>query len=110
MLFSTRPTDYRITAEEMTVSSLVVFSCDQNYFPLAKGLVLSLQGAGLRQSGIVLGFIDIGCNPQCIAWFQHQGLQVVPLSALATVEELQGVELWPNLGDAVKDQAATVLA
>src|SRR5262245_48555964 len=60
-----------------SLSALVVFSCDQKYFPLAKGLVLSLKGAGLGQSGIGLAFIDIGCTPQALQWFSDQGVRVL---------------------------------
>jgi hypothetical protein len=74
------------------LSALVVFSCDQKYFPLAKGLVLSLRAAGLAQSGIGIGFIDIGCNPQSLKWFSDQGIRVLPLSALTAIEDIRAIK------------------
>ena len=71
------------------MSTLVVFCCDQTYFPLAKGLVLSFQSAGLEQSGIALGFIDIGCNPESLKWFADQGIRIVPYSALMAIDDMR---------------------
>lgn len=67
------------------MSNLVVFSCDRNFFPLAKGLVLSLRGVGLEESGITLAFIDIGCEPQSIAWLREQGVRVLSASQLTAI-------------------------
>jgi hypothetical protein len=69
-----------------------VFSCDQNYFPLAKGLVLSLTEQGLEQSGIGLGFIDIGCDRQSLDWLRRHGVTVLPSSAVIAVDGLPPVK------------------
>jgi hypothetical protein len=70
------------------LSTLVVFSCDEKYFPLAKGLVLSLSEARLRESGITLTFIDIGCEPRSIAWLSEHGVQILPSSRLSSIPAL----------------------
>src|SRR5437868_2139202 len=59
------------------MTALVVFSCDEAYFPLAKGLVLSLQNQGLEKSGIGLGFIDIGCAAESVNWLRGHGVRVL---------------------------------
>lgn len=59
------------------MTALVVFSADEAYFPLAKGLVLSLQNQGLEESGIGLAFVDIGCAPQSLAWLHGNAVRVV---------------------------------
>ena len=120
------------------MSTLVVFSCDQKYFPLAKGLVLSLKTAGLAQSGIGVAFIDIGCNPQSLKWFSDSGIRVLPLSALMEIEAMRSVsgyhlaqvcraylptlfpdarcfiwldsDLWVQIGDTIKLLASWAIA
>jgi len=120
------------------VSTLVVFSCDQKYFPLAKGLVLSLKTAGLAQSGIGVAFIDIGCNPQSLKWFSDSCIRVLPLSALMEIEAMRDVsgyhlaqvcraylptlfpdarcfiwldsDLWVQIGDTIKLLASWAIA
>ncbi|HXJ01436.1 MAG TPA: hypothetical protein VNH44_09435, partial [Micropepsaceae bacterium] len=74
------------------MSTFVVFCCDQNYFPLAKGLVLSLAGAALEEAGIKLAFIDIGCDAQSLAWFRERGVSVLPASRLAAIQGLENVQ------------------
>ncbi|HEX3484764.1 MAG TPA: hypothetical protein VHT51_06860 [Micropepsaceae bacterium] len=74
------------------MSTFVVFCCDRNYFPLAKGLVLSLTNAGLEESGIRLAFIDIGCEPDSVAWLRERGVHVLPSSQLTAIEGLQNVK------------------
>lgn len=71
--------------------TFVVFCCDQNYFPLAKGLVLSLDRAELENNGITLAFIDIGCEQESVAWLNERGVRVLPSSRLTSIEGVEGV-------------------
>src|SRR4051812_23474482 len=59
------------------MTALVVFSWDEAYFPLAKGLVLSLENQGLERSGIGLGFVDIGCAADSLNWLRDRGVRIV---------------------------------
>ena len=59
----------------------IVFSCDENYFLLAKGLVLSIQAAGPLPADCELGFVDLGCMPGQLDWLRGQGVFVVPFDA-----------------------------
>ena len=68
------------------MSTLIVFSCDQKYFPLAKGLVLSLREKNLARDGIGIAFIDIGCEPQSLAWLRQQSVAILPTSHLIALE------------------------
>jgi hypothetical protein len=58
------------------IDTLIVFSCDQGYFPLAKGLVLSILERGPLADGIGLGFIDIGCDDAALTWLRERGVRV----------------------------------
>lgn len=58
--------------------STIVFSCDQNYVPLAKGLVLSLADFGFPNKSIDLALIDIGCTPESLGWMEAHNVRVVP--------------------------------
>jgi len=50
----------------------VVFSADDAYFPLAKGLVLSILHAGPPPPSCELAFIDLGCSPDRLStWPEH---------------------------------------
>jgi hypothetical protein len=60
----------------MKADTYIVFSCDQNYFPLAKGLVLSLQENGPLPEGICLAFLDIGCDAASRAWLIDRGVRM----------------------------------
>jgi len=57
----------------------VVFSCDENYFPLARGLVLSIRAYNALPSGYGLAFIDLGCAPEHLQWLREHGVRVLPL-------------------------------
>lgn len=54
-----------------------VFSCNDRYFPLAKGLVLSLADHGWPDAGTSLTLIDIGCTDADRAWCAEHGVNVV---------------------------------
>jgi len=55
----------------------LVFSADEAYFLLAKGLVLSIHRAGGLLPGYELAFIDLGCTREHLEWFREQGVRVV---------------------------------
>lgn len=60
------------------LDTLIVFSCDQNYFPLAKGLVLSILEPEGLPGMFGLACIDIGCSPDALAWFASHEVKVCP--------------------------------
>ena len=76
------------------MSTLVVFSCDQNYFPLAKGLVLSLLEKTLDRDGIGIAFIDIGCEAESLAWLRQHRVAIVSRSQLMAVPGIPSVEKY----------------
>ena len=56
-------------------SCALVFSTDENFSPLAKGLVLSVQQQCLPDE-FSFHLIDIGCSPSTIEWMKSNGVQV----------------------------------
>src|SRR5215469_14568526 len=72
--------------------TLVVFSSDQPFFPLARGMVLSVREHGLDRHGICLAFIDIGCDESSLDWLRSQGVIVksVPAELLGELAEAEG--------------------
>ena len=75
----------------MSLSTLIVFSCDQKYFPLAKGLVLSLVEKGLDRDGIGIAFIDIGCDAQSLTWLRQHRVQVASATQVAALGDVPTV-------------------
>ena len=59
----------------------IVFSCDENYVPLAKGLVLSLRALGFPRPGFDVVLIDIGCNPLSLDWMRVHDVKVTQFEA-----------------------------
>ena len=59
----------------------IVFSCDENYVPLAKGLVLSLRALGFPRPGFDVVLIDIGCSPLSLQWMRVHDVQVAHFDA-----------------------------
>jgi hypothetical protein len=57
----------------------IVFACDEAYFFLARGLVLSLLEAGLTDGVGRLILIDIGCGPESLDWMKEHGVEVVEI-------------------------------
>jgi hypothetical protein len=95
--------------------ALIVFSCDERFFPLAKGLVLSLVPAQLARHGLRLTFIDVGCSPASIAWLRGREAQVLQpepsvLGPLAQVAQgpLRSMACRPLLPRLFPDAAAFV--
>ena len=56
----------------------LVFSTDENFAPLAKGLVLSVLAQRSSGPELTLNLIDIGCSAQTRAWMAERGVQVQP--------------------------------
>ena len=55
----------------------VVFSCDENFFGLAKGLVLSLRQERSDLSPKNIYFLDIGASNNTLQWLEAQGVSVI---------------------------------
>jgi hypothetical protein len=64
------------------MSVCIVFSCDTNYFPLAKGLVLSLADFGIPNDDLVLCIADVGCSDTDREWLSAHEVKIVPFNAL----------------------------
>jgi hypothetical protein len=60
-----------------TGKSVVVLSCDEGFFPLAKGLVLSLVACQLERHELRIAFIDIGCSSDSLEWLRGRGVLVL---------------------------------
>ncbi len=63
---------------ESAASTAIVFSCDQAYFFLARGLVLSLADCGYPNADNKVVLIDIGCDAEALAWMKDRGVTIVP--------------------------------
>jgi hypothetical protein len=60
----------------MSVDTMVICCSDKNYFPLTKGLVLSILEGGQVSQAIGIGFIDIGCDATCLRWLRDRDIVV----------------------------------
>jgi len=84
--------------------SAIVFSCDEAYAVLARGLVLSLADAGFPNSKTALVLVDVGCGPSSLSWMKDHGVQIVPfkpalfpqaiMSVIQPVQRAQVVRPW----------------
>ena len=54
----------------------IIFSADEAFFPLTKGLVLSLLEREVSRHGISLAFIDNGCSSSSLQWLSDHGVTV----------------------------------
>jgi hypothetical protein len=54
----------------------ITFSCDAGYFPLLKGLILSLRRDGGGWDDVALYLADVGCSPADVAWAEAHGVTV----------------------------------
>src|SRR5690349_6730570 len=61
--------------------SAIVFSCDDAYMPLARGLVLSLAAAAPPDGDFRSIFIDIGCSEEALCWMAAQRVEIVKFDA-----------------------------
>ena len=62
---------------DKTIDTLIAMSSDEKYFPLAKGLILSLLDAHALDARMGIAFVDIGCSPASRAWLLEKGVQVI---------------------------------
>ncbi len=72
---------------------VVMSACDEGYFPLAKGMYLSLIESGMLPPGVRLAFLDLGCREPSLDWFRSQGIAILP-----GVNEVMGPLAAPSLG------------
>jgi len=56
--------------------SAIVFALDENFAPLAKGLVLSLRALGFPDDSADLCLMDIGCSQQTRDWMTKQECKI----------------------------------
>jgi hypothetical protein len=92
-----------MTSENSPISA-IVFSCDEAYAFLARGLVLSLADAGFPSGKAAVVLIDIGCGPESRSWMKDRGVQIVPfdpalipqtiMSVIQPVQRAQAVRPW----------------
>jgi hypothetical protein len=61
-----------------SAATAIIFSCDQAYYFLARGLVLSLADAGYPSADVGVVLIDIGCDADALAWMKERGVVIVP--------------------------------
>jgi len=64
---------------EIPAGTAIVFACDEAYFLLARGLVLSLAEAGFSDRHGKLILIDIGCGAASLDWMRKSGVEVVQI-------------------------------
>lgn len=62
--------------------STIIFSCDEKFMPLAKGLVLSLKQFGVPNQELHMNFIDIGCGAESLDWLRAHGIRIHSFSYL----------------------------
>ncbi len=55
---------------------ILITGADRQFFPLAKGTVLSIREKP-EGANIALGFLDLGCTEEQLAWVRSQGAQIV---------------------------------
>lgn len=60
---------------------VVVFATDENYAPLARGLVLSLAEAGYPGADTDVGMVDTGCSRETLDWFTSHGVRIKAFEA-----------------------------
>ena len=76
---------------ENSPNSAIVFSCDEAYAFLARGLVLSLADAGFPSGKAAVVLIDIGCGPQTLSWMKKSGIQIVPFDPALIPQQIMSV-------------------
>jgi len=72
-------------------ATAIVFSCDEGYVFLARGLVLSLAAAGYPNGEFKLVLVDLGCGPESLAWMKDRGVEVVPLDPALIPQKIMAV-------------------
>jgi len=61
---------------------IVVSSCDEAYFPLLKGMYMSIFD-NIVDEHISFAFIDIGCEEKSLEWLSNRGISIHRLSSSA---------------------------
>ena len=74
-----------------TATTAIVFSCDENYFFLARGLVLSLADAGYPSADTKVVLIDIGCGPASQSWMKDHGVEIMPFNPALIPQNVMSV-------------------
>jgi hypothetical protein len=93
-----------MTNDNSPASSAIVFSCDEAYAFLARGLVLSLADVGFPNRDVAVVLIDIGCERETLSWMQDRGIRIVPfdpklipqtiMSVIKPVQRAQAMRPW----------------
>lgn len=73
-------------------NTLIVCACDQLYFPMVKGLILSLLDPGPLPDGLGMAFIDVGCTRSALDWMEDRGVRIRGIDA-TIMGELASPEL-----------------
>src|SRR5689334_8589856 len=68
------------------MGSLIVCSCDQTYFPMVKGLVLSITESGALPANSRMAFLNLGLDGAALQWLENQGVLVRELTHAAVGE------------------------
>jgi len=89
---------------ENPAAAAIVFSCDEGYVFLARGLVLSLAEVGYPNADTKIVLVDIGCGSESLAWMRDHGVEVVPfdpslipqkvMDVIKPVQRAQVVRPW----------------
>ena len=78
-------------ADERSSTTAFVFSCDDAYFFLARGLVMSLADFGYPNTDTRLILIDIGCGAEALAWMKDHGVEIVPFDPALIPQKVMAV-------------------
>ena len=85
---------------ENSAAAAIVFSCDEGYVFLARGLVLSLAEVGYPNADTKLILIDIGCGPESLSWMKEHCVEVVacdtsliPQKVMAVIKPVQRAQV-----------------
>jgi hypothetical protein len=68
------------------MGSLIVCSCDQTYFPMVKGLVLSITESGALPANSRMAFLNLGLDGAALQWLENHGVLVRELTHAAVGE------------------------
>ena len=79
-----------------SLKTAIVFSCDENYIALVKGLVLSLRELCYPRQGFDLVLINIGCSQKSLDWMEANEVVIrslktdlIPKAILSVIEPYQ---------------------
>ena len=69
---------------------MIISACDEGYFPLVKGLFLSIIAGSNVPANIRLGFVDVGCGDASLEWLRSRGV-VIRQPDVSTMGDLADV-------------------